>query len=251
MISLSFNQLWEPFAALWWPFVRIMALLMTAPIFSARSVPGRVKILLGLVIAFTIAPLVAAPPPGTDFLLLLAQNMLVGSIIGFSLRIIFSAVELAGDLAGLQIGLGFALLFDPLSSRQSPLIGSFFGLLTSLIFLSINGHLMLITQLVESFSVVPLSGHSLAQLDVITVAGWGSELFKIALLLALPVVVVLLIVNLTLGIMARVAPQLSIFSIGFSVSLIAGLVTLTLTLPYLAAPIEHYLSTPLWTAPTP
>jgi len=246
MISLTFSQVWEAFSVLWWPFVRVMALIMSAPILSSRALPMRVKILLGFLLASTIAPLVTAPPQNSDFLLLLIQNILVGVIIGFSLRLIFAAIEFAGDIAGLQIGLGFALLIDPLSSRQTPLIGNFFGVLASLVFLSIHGHLMLIVQLVESFSVIPLSSETLHVINFTVVVSWGSELFKIALLLSLPVVLVLLIVNISLGLMARVAPQLSIFSVGFSLSLVIGLLVLWASLPYFAAPFERYLSTPLW-----
>ncbi len=232
--------------ALWWPFVRAMALIMSAPILSSRALPGRVKILLGLCLAVTLAPLVAPPPPSADFLALLIQNLLVGIVIGFALRLIFSAIEFAGDIAGLQLGLGFALLVDPLSSRQTPLIGNFFGVLASLVFLAIDGHLMLITQLAQSFSVMPLTGEGLSSINPMAVVNWGGELFKIALLLSLPIVVVLLIVNLALGVMARVAPQLSIFSVGFSLSLIVGLLMLWVALPYFAAPFERLLSTPLW-----
>lgn len=246
MISLNFSQIWEVFSALWWPFVRFMALIMSAPILSSRAMPLRVKILLGFLLATTIAPLVTAPVPNSDFLLLLIQNILVGIIIGFSLRLIFAAIEFAGDIAGLQIGLGFALLIDPMSSRQTPLIGNFFGVLASLVFLAINGHLMLIIQLVESFKVIPLNGEGLQLINFSVVVSWGSELFKIALLLSLPVVVVLLIVNISLGIMARIAPQLSIFSVGFSLSLVVGLLVLWVSLPYFAAPFERYLATPLW-----
>lgn len=246
MISLTFGQIWEIFTALWWPFVRVMALILSAPILSSRATPFRVKILLGFLLAFTIAPLVSAPAPESDFLILTIQNILVGVIIGFSLRLIFSAIEFAGDIAGLQIGLGFALLIDPMTSRQTPLIGNFFGVLASLVFLAINGHLMLIIQLVESFSVIPLENASLNIINFAVIVSWGSELFKIALLLSLPVIIVLLIVNIALGIMARVAPQLSIFSVGFSLSLVIGLLVIWVSLPYFAAPFERYLSTPLW-----
>jgi flagellar biosynthetic protein FliR len=162
------------------------------------------------------------------------------------MRLIFAAIDFAGDIAGLQIGLGFALLIDPMSSRQTPLMGNFFGILASLVFLSINGHLILIVQLVESFNVIPPSSETLHAINFSIIVSWGGELFKIALLLSLPVIVVLLMVNISLGIMARVAPQLSIFSVGFSLSLVIGLFVLWASLPYFAAPFERYLSTPLW-----
>jgi flagellar biosynthetic protein FliR len=247
MITLTFDQLWQVFTLLWWPLVRIMAMIMTAPIFSSPAMPARSKILLGLLLAFIVSPLVEPAPKGSDFLALLLQNMLTGAIIGFSLRVIFSAIEFAGDIVGLQTGLGFAMLMDPMSSRQTPLIGTYFGLLGTLIFLSLNGHLLLIVQVVDSFQVVPLSGSITGGFNFLSIAAWGAELFKIGLVLSLPMVLVLLIVNLALGLMARIAPQLSIFSIGFSLSLIVGLLLIWLVVPYLGSPLERLLTTPLWT----
>ena len=244
-LSLSFATLWAFLVSIFWPFVRILALFTAAPVLSSRAAPVRVKILLAGLIAFLIAPWVPPPPAAADPAALLVQQILVGTVVGFSMRVVFAAMEYAGDIAGLQIGLGFAMFVDPSNARQTPLVGSLFNLLAILVFLSMGGHLMLITQLVDSFTVFPLNGPAVP-VDFMAIARWGSELFRIGLTLALPIITAILLINLTLGVMARVAPQLSIFSIGFSLTLMVGLTMLTLQVPYLLEPFERYLTTPLW-----
>lgn len=245
-MSFSFDTLAGLFATMFWPFVRMLALFSSAPILSNRAIPMRVRVLLALLITFVVAPNVTPPPPGADPFGLLLQQLLVGFVVGFSMRIVFAAIEYAGDVAGLQIGLGFAMFVDPTNSRQTPLIGSFLNLLAMLIFLSINGHLMLIASLVESFQVVPLAGPIGGGFDFLSIANWGAEMFRIGFTLALPIITAILLVNISLGVMARVAPQLSIFSVGFSLTLMVGLVMLYWLLPYFAVPLEQHLSTPLW-----
>lgn len=244
-LSISFSTLWEFLVSIFWPFIRILALFTAAPVLSSRAAPVRVKILLAGLIAFLVAPFIAPAAAGADPLALLIQQILVGTVVGFSMRVIFAAMEYAGDVAGLQIGLGFAMFVDPSNARQTPLVGSLFNLLAILVFLSIGGHLLLIMQLIDSFTVFPLAGPPVP-FDFLVIARWGGELFRIGLTLALPIITAILLINLTLGIMARVAPQLSIFSIGFSLTLIVGLAMLTLLVPYLLEPFERYLTMPLW-----
>lgn len=246
MITFSFDTLAGMFAMLFWPFVRLLALFSSAPVLSNKAIPVRVRVLLALLIAFVVAPNVAPPPASADPLGLLLQQILVGLVVGFSMRIVFAAVEYAGDVAGLQIGLGFAMFVDPTNSRQTPLIGSFLNLLAMLIFLSINGHLIMIASLIETFNVVPMSGPIDGGFNMLAMAQWGGEVFRIGFSLALPIITAILLVNISLGIMARVAPQLSIFSVGFALTLFVGLVMLYWLLPYFTTPLEQHLSTPLW-----
>jgi len=247
VITFSFDTLWGLFTMVFWPFVRLLALFSSAPILSNRAIPTRVRVLLALLIALLIGPNIAPPPAGADPLGLLLQQLLIGIIVGFAMRIVFAAIEYAGDVAGLQIGLGFAMFVDPTNSRQTPLVGSFLNLLAMLVFLSINGHLILIASLVETFQVVPLAGPIDGGFNMFAIAQWGGEIFRIGFSLALPIITAILLVNLSLGVMARVAPQLSIFSVGFALTLIIGLVMLYWLLPYFAMPLEQHLSTPLWT----
>jgi flagellar biosynthetic protein FliR len=245
MLTFDFNSVWHLLLGMWWPLVRILALMMTAPIYSSRNIPVRYKVLAGIVITAVVAPGLPPAPEG-DFLMLLLQQILVGAVLGFSVQLVFAAVEMAGDFIGLQIGLGFATLVDPVNSHQTPVTGSFFSILAMLVFLSMNGHLMLIAQVADSFTVIPISSDVTAGFNFLTLTHWGSEVFRLGFMLAMPVVTTILICNIALGVLARIAPQLSIFSVGFALTLSVGMLMLMVSLPYLAAPLERALSSPLW-----
>ncbi|MGH8671358.1 MAG: flagellar biosynthetic protein FliR [Burkholderiales bacterium] len=243
MISVTSQQLSAWLAMFAWPFARILALLSTEPIVGNRSVPARVKIGLAFLITLVVAPALSVPPvpdPGSPAgLLILAQQILVGISMGLAMRVVFSAVEMAGHLAGLQMGLGFALFFDPQSSGQVPVVAQFLGLLALLLFLAMNGHLILIAALIESFEVLPIISQPYSALAWKTLAGWGGEIFRVGLLMALPVVAALLVTNVAIGIVTRAAPQLNIFVVGFPLTLGIGFLVLALALPYLLPLFEQ------------
>ena len=242
MISFTLAQIESLLGAFLWPFVRVLALLMAAPIFAHRTIPARVKIAAALAITLVIAP--ALPASATTAFsaagwLLIAEQILVGVAMGFSLRIVFAAVEMAGDMIGLQMGLSFATFVDPQNSNQSPLVGSFLAMIATLLFLSIDGHLLLIAALVDSFNVVPVGTGSLAKFSWEHLALLGTKLFSLGLQIALPVLCTMLLVNLSLGVMARAAPQLSLFSVGFPLTLTTGMLLMVVFLPYLRLPLER------------
>jgi len=245
MISLTDAQLNAWLINFIWPLTRILGLIMVAPVFGHRSVPGRVKIGLGIFIALIIAPTL---PPMPDVglgswhgLFILVQQLLIGIAIGFIMRIIFAAVEAAGEIVGLQMGLGFASFFDPQSAGQTLVLARFFNMLALLIFLAVNAHLLLIGVLVDSFQTLPISPQPLSAAGFYNVAAFGSTVFAVGLQLALPVIAILLMTNLSLGILTRSAPQLNIFAIGFPITLGVGLIVLDLTLPYFVPQLELML----------
>lgn len=245
MISLTDAQLNAWLISFIWPLTRILGLIMVAPAFGHRAVPGRVKIGLGVFIALIIAPTL---PPMPDVglgswqgLFILVQQLLIGIAIGFTMRIAFAAVEAAGEIIGLQMGLGFASFFDPQSAGQTLVLGRFFNLLAVLVFLSVNAHLLLIGILVESFQSLPISQQPLAAGGFHNVAAYGSTVFSTGLQLSLPLIAVLLMTNLALGILTRSAPQLNIFAIGFPITLGVGLIVLNLTLPYFGPLFEQLI----------
>ncbi len=245
MISITDTQVQAAIAALLWPFVRTLALMQTAPAFSHRSVPQRFRIGLSLLISVLIAP--SLPASAVDAfsgagLLLLLQQIIVGASLGFGLRVIFSAFEMAGDLVGMQMGLGFASFIDPQRNAPSPLLSTFLMMSATLVFLSTNGHLALLMTLGESFRLIPIAPTPLQGLDWIKLAGLGSIVFSAGLQLALPVLAAVLSINIALGFVSRSAPQLNVFSLGFAVTLLAGLLTLWLTLSVLAGPMERITS---------
>jgi len=245
MISLTDAQLNAWLISFIWPLTRILGLIMVAPAFGHRAVPGRVKIGLGVFIALIIAPTL---PPMPDVglgswhgLFILVQQLLIGIAIGFTMRIAFAAVEAAGEIIGLQMGLGFASFFDPQSAGQTLVLARFFNLLAVLVFLSVNAHLLLIGILVESFQSLPISHQPLAAGGFYNLAAYGSTVFSTGLQLSLPLIAILLMTNLALGILTRSAPQLNIFAIGFPITLGVGLIVLNLTLPYFGPLFEQLI----------
>jgi flagellar biosynthetic protein FliR len=147
----------------------------------------------------------------------------------------------------LQMGLGFAAFFSPHSEGSTLVVGKFLGLLATLAFLAVNGHLLMLSVLTESFNAFPISAEPFSVTGWKTLADWGSQIFLSGLKLALPVVASLMIVNLGLGILTRAAPQLNIFAVGFPITLMTGMVALMLSLPYFIPVIEQLISEGLQT----
>ncbi len=162
------------------------------------------------------------------------------------MRLVFATLELAGELIGLQMGLSFAGFFSPATAQAQNAIASFLSLLALLMFLAIDGHLMVVHALAESFRVFPLHDVSAAPVSFDLLVRLAADMFSIALTLALPFLSVMLLVNIVLGVLARVAPQLNIFAVGFPMTIMVGLGVLFLLLPYIQTPLvaalEHSLS---------
>ncbi len=251
MITFSSADLHVWMTSFVWPLARILALLAAAPVLGNAAIPTRVKIGLGVLITLIVAPAIGPLPkvePGSlEGLLILCQQIIIGLAMGFTVRIVFSAVELAGELAALQMGLGFATFFSPHSDGSTLVVGRFLGLLATLTFLAMNGHLMMLSVLAESFNVFPISAQPFSAGGWRMLAGWGGKIFEAGLGLALPVVTALLIVNLALGILTRAAPQLNIFAVGFPITLMVGMVALMLSLPYFIPVIERLVTEALQT----
>ena len=159
--------------------------------------------------------------------------------MGMAMRIVFAMVDLAGELTGLQMGLGFASFFDPQNSTDTALISQYLGVLMTMVFLALNGHLLVIATLAESFQALPITPDPLTASAWLMLVQWGGKLFSIGIMLALPILAALLIANLALGILTRAAPQLNIFSVGFPVTLLLGFVVLMLVLPQMGSALEQ------------
>lgn len=242
MLSFTDAQLNTWLVAFVWPLVRILGLIMVAPVFGHRSVPAQVKIGLGVFIALIVSPTLPPPPDvalgSWQGLFILVQQFLIGLAIGFTMRVIFASVELAGEIIGLQMGLGFASFFDPQSAGQTLVLSRFFNLLAMLVFLAVNAHLLVLGLVAESFVTLPISTAPLAAEGFRSVAAFGSTIFVVGLQIALPLIAVLLMTNLALGILTRSAPQLNIFAIGFPITLGVGLIVLDFSMPYFAPQME-------------
>ncbi|MYN09367.1 flagellar biosynthetic protein FliR [Pseudoduganella aquatica] len=242
MITLSSADINTWIASLLWPLTRILGLISAAPVFGNRSVPTTVKVALGVMLAMIIAPTVpalpAADPMSYAGLLIVVQELLVGAAMGFTLRIVFAAIEMAGEISSLTMGLGFATFFDPNTQGRSSAISQFLALVATLAFLSVNGHLVLLSALAESFQTLPISGIPVSGGGFKHMADWGARIFSAGMQLALPIVAALLITNIALGILTRAAPQLNLFGIGFPITLGIGFLVLAMTLPYMATPLQ-------------
>ncbi|HNA82247.1 MAG TPA: flagellar biosynthetic protein FliR [Thiobacillaceae bacterium] len=244
MLTLTSGQLEGLIALFLFPFVRILAWLSFDPLLGNRSAPVTVRVALAFVLAVAIAPVLPPPVPAAlasgDGFLILLQQIAVGAALGFTLRILFAAVELAGQFMGLQMGLSFATLFDPVNGAQTPVVAQFLVLSTSLILFAFNGHHLVIGALVQSFTDIPVSA-SLGGKGFGTLVVWSGTLFSTGLHIALPVTAALLATNLAIGMMTRASPQLNIFAVGFPLTLGAGFLVLYLTLQYLPGSLDQLL----------
>ena len=243
MISITSAQLDAWLALFIFPLSRVLGLMATAPIFNNVGTPMRVRALAGLAISLALIP--ALPPvpaiPAGSWLgfAVIAEQTLIGVLMGFALRIAFVTVDLAGELIGLQMGLSFAVAYDPLQGGQTPVVTEFIGLITSLIFLAMNGHLMILYVLGESFFLLPISAEPPHAAGIGTLLRWSSVIFASGLLLSLPLIAALLIANIALGILSRVAPTLNLFAIGFPVTMAVGFLVLMVSLPYMGVVLEN------------
>ena len=242
MISITSAQLDAWLAALLFPLARILAMISSSPVLGNKQVPVRVKIGLSMLLTLIIAPTLSDLPQvavgSPQGLLILVQQIIIGVAMGFTIRLIFTAVEMAGELAGLQMGLGFASFYDPINATHTPIIAQWLGIVAALAFLALNGHLYMLAGLAESFQTLPI-GNMISSKGLYGVASWGGSIFAYALQLSLPLLAALLITNLALGILTRAAPQLNLFAVGFPITLAIGLLVLSFSLPYFAPLLDR------------
>ncbi len=245
MISITSSQLEAWLALLIWPLIRISGLMLAEPLLSNRGVPPRIRIGVAVILTITVAPLLPTPPAiefiSAQGLLMAAQQLLIGITLGVVMRLVLTGVEMAGHIAGLTMGLGFASFFDPQSGAQSPVLAQFLGIITILIFVASNGHLLVISAIFESFQILPISTAPLSAQGFLAVVEATGQIFVIGVTLSLPLVAAILIANVGLGVLARAAPQLNLFAIGFPLMMIAGFLVLMISLPYIVQPITRLM----------
>lgn len=209
-----------------WATLRIGGFVMVVPIFGNQLVPARVKLALSMAIGIAVAPLITELPALDDFslvtMLVVAEQLLAGIGLGFATSVFFQLFVVAGQFMGMQMGLGFAMMADPVNGVQVTAWSQFYLLLVSLLYLAVNGHLLLLEVLVRGFEVYPTGiGMGLAEFAE-RIAGLGGWMFVGGVLIALPAVTALLVVNLAFGVMSRSAPQLNVFSLGFPFAIVFG-----------------------------
>ena len=245
MLTFTEAQVLAWISPLLWPFLRILALFSALPVMGQRNVPMRLRVALAFLIALcaqvTLPAMPVIPLDSGPAMLAIVQQVLIGVSLGFAVRIVFAAVELGGEIVGLQMGLNFAGFFNPMTGGEATAVSRFFGVMVSWLFLVIGGHLLLINAVVQSFQAFPVSAEPFAFLRMVQPQVWGAEMFRLGLWIALPLIAMLLFVNLVLGIISRVAQQMNIFAIGFPITVSVGLIGVLLTLPMMQMPFTMAL----------
>lgn len=232
LLAFSFADLTAWLGHWWWPFARLLAALWMLPVFGDSRVSTPIRILFAALLSLLVAPLVSGIPAVDPFsvsaLVLLIEQVLFGLVFGLCIQLLFMVLTLAGQILSLQMGLSMAVMNDPVNGDSAPLVSQLMLMFCTLLFLALNGHLVTLDLLVQSFRQWPV-GSSIYQLElqgVITLFGWS---MAAALALTLPAVVAMLLVNLTFGVMNRTSPSLNIISLGFPMTLLLGLVALSLS----------------------
>jgi len=216
-------------------FVRIIGVIAVSPFFGHRVIISQAKVGLGFVIAVTLfssMPVHIDPEPNLiPYMILVAKELILGMLFGYTARLIFYAVQFAGEIIGIDIGFGVVNIIDPLSSEQISVIGTFKNLIAIVTFLAINGHHILINALIKSFDMIPLGGIHLSAGLGESVIDTTAQVFIMAIQMAAPVITALFMTSLALGIVARTVPQMNVFIVGFPLKIGVGVAMLMISLP--------------------
>ncbi|WP_338834463.1 Flagellar biosynthetic protein FliR [Moorella humiferrea] len=225
--------------------VRSTSFFITAPFLGVRSVPAPLKAALGVLVAFLLFPTLPgdyAAYSGGAFALAVVNEALAGLALGYLASLIFSAVQVAGQLLDLNMGLGMANLLDPQNASSTTVLGQFFNILALLLFFQMDGHHTVLLALQESFRLLPLGGVGFDGSIILAVVRLFSGMFSLAVRIAAPVIAVLFIADLTLSLIARTVPQLNVFILGFPLKIGLGLLILIAVLPMLATVCANLFS---------
>ncbi|NNJ93186.1 MAG: flagellar biosynthetic protein FliR [Halobacteria archaeon] len=246
MIAFNSMELNTWMVAFLWPLLRIGAMFSAAPVFGARMVPVKVRVAMALVMSLMMAPIVVQDVPvielfSAQWLMVAVQQILIGLAMGFTLQLVFSAIVIAAQSIAMSMGLGFANAVDPQNGVQVPVVAQYYLTLATLMFLALNGHLILVQILVDSFQSLPIGEVGLTQTDIWALVGWGGRMFAGAVAIALTAMASLLLVNLAFGVMSRAAPQLNIFGVGFPVMMLTGFVIIMLSVPGMTPHVSNLM----------
>ncbi len=239
-MNVSAIEIVERFYAFLWPMLRISALLLAAPVFSLQSVTVRIRVLLALALSVMVYPMFDWPvidPLSAPGLLEILNQLVIGAFMGLMLQIVTASVVVAGQAVSNAMGLSMASLIDP-NLGNVPVIAQFLLVLSTLIFVSLGGHAMLLAMVLESFSSLPVGRSLIDQVAYGQLVSWSSMIFLGAVLTALPVMVTLLFISIGLGVVTRAAPSLNIFSVGLPATIVAGFFVLMVSLSSIAGRIQ-------------
>ncbi|MBX2886876.1 MAG: flagellar biosynthetic protein FliR [Granulosicoccus sp.] len=238
------DQVTEVVVRFYWPLVRVAGVLSVAPVIGSPQIPKRIRVAIAVVLTLSMysltGPVPDVDPVSISGVIVTINQFIIGLVMGFSLLIVFNILTVAGESISSAMGLGFALMSDPSSGVQVPIVSQFYSILATLLFLALDGHHALISMMANSFIIIPVST-SLSPDGFWQLVEWSSVLFAGAIMLALPALVTMLVINVIMGVMTRAAPQLNIFSIGFPITMTLGFIVILITLPGFAPGFEKLL----------
>lgn len=241
-MEIATSTITQYLADLLLPFMRISGLFASMVGLSAKSVPTPIRALLTLFLTLVIMPVIPPVPlaevVSVGTFMLVIQQLIIGIALGFLSNMVLNTFVLAGQIVAMQTGLGFASIVDPVNGINVPAVGQFYLILATLIFWSLDGHLAMIRMIVMSFEAFPIGQAWFTPEQFRDIAHWAGWMFISAVTISLAPIVSLLIVNLAFGVMTKAAPQLNIFSIGFAIAQIMGLLIIWLTLDNLTHHFE-------------
>ncbi|MGM0541620.1 MAG: flagellar biosynthetic protein FliR [Pseudomonadota bacterium] len=244
-MSFSYPEFLQLVGLYFYPFVRIGAMLSIMPIYGIRAVPVQAKLFLTLFITMAVAPSLSLPPPVDPLtwqgVLFILQQVLIGLAMGVVFLVVFQAFVVAGHMIAMGMGLAFASMVDPGTGSQAPIVSQYFTIISTLLFLALNGHLLVIQMLVDSFEYLPIGTSFLNRESLRLIVEFGSYMFSAGVLISLPAITALLLINVAFGVVTRAAPALNIFAVGFPVTLLTGLVMLSLTTPLILPHLQELI----------
>ncbi len=233
-MNFTEQELLTLLASFIWPFIRISSMFISLPVFSVKALPAQVRVIAALLITAVVVPVLPEPPNITIFsysgFVVAVHQLVIGLATGFVLQMVFAMMVVGGQTIAYSMGLGFASMVDPATGVQVPVVAQVFVISSSLMFLAVNGHLLLIEMLVASFTTLPIAMSGFSISDIWSIVIWSSQIFVAGVLMAMPVMIALLFVNLSFGVASRAAPQLQIFGVGFPITIMLGMVLIWLTL---------------------
>ncbi|PHM65242.1 flagellar biosynthesis protein [Xenorhabdus stockiae] len=245
MIPFDSETLSRLVSDFFWPLARLLALFSIAPIFSEKQMPIKVRIGLALVITALLVPTIPSPQIpifSVAGIWVLIQQVLIGVALGLTIQIAFAVVRHAGEVLGLQMGLSFATFFDPTGGPNMPILARILNMLMMLLFLAFDGHLWILSILADTFYSIPIQTTQLNSKSFLLLAQSASLIFINGMMLAMPLITLLLVLNFSLGMLNRMTPQLSVFVVGFPLTLTVGIFTLSLLFPMLVPFTERLFS---------
>ncbi|WP_235602864.1 flagellar biosynthetic protein FliR [Piscirickettsia litoralis] len=237
MLELTTAEIHAWVAGYFWPFIRIAAMLMSIAVLGSQYVAKHVRLVLAALITIIAVPIIPPVPEldilSIDSLMITIQQVLIGVFIGFMTQLLFQIFVIGGQMIAMQMGLGFAALVDPQNGFIVTGVSQVYFIMVALLFFTMNGHLVFIQMVVESFRLLPIkAGDELSMQFIWLMLEKFSWVFSKAVLIALPAILSLLLINFAFGVMSRAAPQLNVFSIGFPTTLLMGRLLLLLLFSY-------------------